>query len=721
MKKDFLLEIGCENLPSGYIDGAIDQLTGFFEDGFKAERLNFDSLYVTGTPNRLVGHVQGLPANQPAREEQVVGPPISAALDGEGNYTRAAAGFAERQGVPVGKLSRIRTERGEYLALVKKIKGKSTVSLLKEYLPRWISSIKFPKTMKWDDSGFRFARPVRWIMAYLGDKPLIFKTYSLDSKPVTRLSPYFEECLPVRGIEHYYSLLRENRVILDQKERRRKVEELAAASAAAVGGTIVEDEDLSAMVANLIESPVAMAGDFDKSFLKLPREVIITALKSHQRYFSVQGKGGKLKSNFIAFADGARKNKGEILKGYERVLQARLADAEFYYREDTSRPIEEMAGKLEGVVWLEGLGTLAGKSRRIGALSRWLVSSRREKDRGLDGTLARAAFLAKADVASEMVKDGKEFTMLQGYIGREYALVSGENRAVAEAIFEHYLPRFAGDEMPATPGGIYLSIADKLDTISGCFIQGLEPTGSQDPYALRRNAMGILRMLIEKELPVSLPAAIARSLELFAEEGLVSSPAGGEELGRKIEELFAQRFYTILRSQELDHDLITAVLAGAWELPGEARKMVMVLQDMRKSGTLTDFVLAMKRITNIIPPPLRKKSVSRAERYRLLEGLASGRVDELHFDSGLFEKESEGKLLEEVSRAAVKLVNLRQGGNRFRCFDILAGIVPAINRYFDEVLVNCENKRLRENRLFFLLNLWKVFGIYCNYSDVSGE
>ncbi|MCK4550272.1 MAG: glycine--tRNA ligase subunit beta, partial [Candidatus Krumholzibacteria bacterium] len=378
--------------------------------------------------------------------------------------------------------------------------------------------LRFPKVMKWDETDLRFARPVRWVMSLLGDKPLKFTLGGLTSAPATRLSPYFEESVAIEGQEHYFEALRKARIILDRGEREEKVRKEANKAARETGGILVDDAELYSMVANLIETPVAMVGSFDNKFLELPREVIVTALKSHQRYFSVQTKSGKLRANFIAFADGARKNKAEILKGYERVLQARLEDAGFYYREDTSIPLEKMSERLDGIVWLEGLGTLADKAGRTASLAEWICTAWKPGDAELTGRVKRAARLAKADLASEMVKDGKEFTKLQGYIGREYALAAGEDGEVADAVFEHYLPKFSGDSLPSTDTGTVLALADRLDTIAGCFIQGFEPTGSQDPYALRRQAVGILRICSEKGIPLEIPDALAFSLGQYGEE-----------------------------------------------------------------------------------------------------------------------------------------------------------------------------------------------------------
>lgn len=722
LKSDFLLEVGCENLPSTYLSGALTQLGEVFGDGLAAERIPFGEMHVLGTPNRLVVHLAGLSDKQEAAEERIIGPPATVGISPEGRYTKAAEGFAKSQGVSVKRLSTVEMEKGAYLAVTRRIRGRSTGAVLKERIPNWLGSIRFPKTMRWDGSGVRFARPVRWIVALFDDRVLRFTFGSLASGRETRLSLYREASVRVATVQEYFTVMRSNGVILDPLERKRTVGARARRMAARAGGHLVDDEELVGIVANLLESPVAMMGTFSDSFLTLPREVIVTALKSHQRYFSVEDEEGKLSARFIAFADGAKRNKRGILKGYERVLQARLADAEFYYREDTTRPLAEMARKLDTIVWLEGMGTLAQKAERLEKLAGWLHSRITGGEAKVADRLVRAALLAKADLASEMVKDGKEFTLLQGYIGREYAFHSGEDDEVAEAIFEHYLPRFAGDVLPRTYTGTVLSIADKLDTITGCFIAGFVPSGSQDPYALRRHVLGILRIAVEKGVSTPLHSAIDESLSLYAGEDLVD-PGRVEELAKSIGDFFTQRLNTILRKSGFDYDLVNAILASPWEIPSIARDMVEELQRMREKGVLTDLVLAMKRVANIIPRKIKETlSVERQDRdLTYIELLAGRNEEELGFRSSLFREAAEAALYDAVSFSSARMMTIERSGELAPAFEILASLVPPINRYFDEVLVNCEDDTLRKNRISFLSSIYRYISIYCDFSNIAGE
>jgi glycyl-tRNA synthetase beta chain len=586
-------------------------------------------------------------------------------------------------------------------------------------VPAWISSLRFPKVMKWDATELRFPRPVRWVMSLLGDGVLKFDLGGISSAPATRLSPYFEESVTIDGQQHYFEVLKEARIVLDRGKREEKVRSEAKKAAEGAGGILVDDDELCSMVANLVETPVAMAGSFDKKFLELPREVIVTALKSHQRYFSVEAKSGALKPGFIAFADGARKNKAEILKGYERVLQARLEDAGFYYREDTSISLEKMSERLDGIVWLEGLGTLTDKAGRTASLALRICGAWKPGDGELTGRVERAARLAKADLASEMVKDGKEFTKLQGYIGREYARAAGEDDEVAEAVFEHYLPKFSGDSLPATDTGTVLALADRLDTIAGCFIQGFEPTGSQDPYALRRQAVGILRICSEKGIPLEIPDTLSFCLGQYGEEAVASARRDRAELLGGMIDLFSQRLNSILRGEGYDYDIVAAVLTSPWQYPSAVEGVVGSLRGMRESGNLHDFALAMKRIVNILPKEFRRP-VSLEEGDKALREMAGDEAAARSFDPCLFNEESEKILFEGASVAAGRMLTLgpaESGGS----IGILAPMVPAVNSYFDEVLVNCEDESLKNNRIAFLLALSRVSGRFCNFLEVVAD
>jgi glycyl-tRNA synthetase beta chain len=719
VKRDFLLEIGCENLPSGYLDDAVAQLGKLAEEGLRSARIPFDRASALGTPKRLVVHVAGLSSKQEAAEERIVGPPSAIAVAADGTFTKAAEGFAKSQGVAVAALVRVKTPKGEYLAVLRRIRGRPTLAILEELIASWIAGIRMPKTMRWGSGGLRFGRPIRWIVCLYGDEVVPFTIGGLRSGRLTRFSPLFEDEVPVESTETYFSLMKKHGIMLDPAARRDLIRSEARRCASEHGGTLVEDDSLVGIVANLLESPVVLAGRYDESFLTLPREVIVTALKSHQRYFSAADESGRLVPLFIAFADGARRNVKGIAKGYERVLRARLDDAVFYYREDTARPFDEMAAKLEGIVWLEGLGSLAEKASRLEALALFLRELWNLGGEGLERSIRRAARLAKADLASEMVKDGKEFTALQGYIGREYARVSGEASEVSEAIYEHYLPRFAGDALPRGDASALLALADRIDTITGCFIMGLEPSGSQDPYALRRHAMGVLRIVIAREAGLSIMKALEKSIELYGGSS-TSAPRPRGALLAALREFFSQRMYTILRGEGVDQDLASALLAAPWEYPYALSEMASRLQGMRREGKLAPFVLAMKRVSNIIPRALREAFTPQAG-ARALSALAEKRAEELGVDPALFACDAERKLFDEVSRACAKLSEIERSKKAYESLAVLRSLVPHVNRYFEDVLVNCDDQKVRDNRIAFLSSSYNVFMLVCDFSLIAGE
>ena len=718
MKRDFLLEIGCENLPSGYVNELLAGLRGLVEESLRADRIPCDGFSVIGTPKRLVVHIAGVAPKQGAAEDRVVGPPVKVAIAPDGSFTKAAEGFAKSQGVSVDRLMRIETERGEYLAAVRREEGKTSISALRERVPRWIEGLRSPKTMRWNADAAPFARPIRWILCLYGKSAVKVRAAGLAAGRRTRLSPLSEASISVESPARYFALMKRSRIVLDPEERRGIVRAEAQRLAARSGGRLVEDEELVSIVANLLESPVALAGSYDASFLRLPREVIVTALKSHQRYFSIAGSDGALLPHFVSFADGIRRNAAGVVRGYERVLRARLDDAVFYFKEDTAKPFARMADTLSGIVWLEGLGSLADKARRIEALARFIRGAWGIEGERLDEHIGRAAMLAKADLASEMVKDGKEFTALQGYIGREYARVSGEAPEVADAIFEHYLPRFAGDRLPRGLVAELVALADKMDTITGCFIAGLEPTGSQDPYGLRRQALGVLRIVLGTEATFSLEDGVRRSVELFGEAAPASKRGNG--LAAAIREFYSQRFHAMLRSEGADHDLVAAVLAAPWEHPRAAAAMAAELQRLRSEGILEPFVLAMKRVANIIPKA-KKTGFTRDLGMRALDGFAEGRGGDLGFSTELFASEAEQLLYEDVARACVRLREARRSGRSELSLEILKSIVPGINRYFDDVLVNCEDENLKNNRIAFLVSSYMAISLFCDFSLIAGE
>ncbi|MGD8628716.1 MAG: glycine--tRNA ligase subunit beta, partial [bacterium] len=499
---DLLFEIGTEEIPPSYIRPALEALKSGVKASFDTLGIEFARIRTFGTPRRMVLIVDGVDERARDRRETVFGPPADRAFDSSGKPTPAAVGFAKKHGVDVGELKTGTTDKGEYVCVEKLTKGGMTVDEMGLILMFELNDgITFPKSMRWTSEPVRFARPVRWLTYVVDGKPgrdssgNSFSWGGIQAGDVTRGHRFHGKGeIKVKSSAQYLDDLKSNSVIVDHEERKLMVKDLIERAAAAADGSIVEDEELLERVTFTVEFPFAVLGDFSKEFLAMPSEVVITALREHQDFFSVCNSAGKLMPYFVAVADTGADPAGKIKLGNERVLKARLDDAHFFWQQDLKDGLSVMAKRLEHVVWQEQLGTLSEKSDRVSRLARSLSDA---AGFNVDAALERAASLCKADLTSLMVRE-KEFSSLQGAMGREYARESGEDEEVAAAIYEHYLPRFAGDDLPETETGSMLAIADKLDSIVGCFGVGLLPTGSEDPYALRRQAIGVVRILMEK-------------------------------------------------------------------------------------------------------------------------------------------------------------------------------------------------------------------------------
>ena len=504
MGKELLFEIGTEEIPSGYLPPALEDLKAVASRLLAEQRLTCAELRTLGTPRRLTLFVDGLIERQADQRREVVGPPKAVAFDAEGKPTKAAEGFARAQGVPVDSLQVRALDRGEYLVAVQEEKGARTREILVTLLPKLITALSFPKFMRWGEGTFRFVRPIRWLLALYDGRVVPFEVDGLK----TGMKTYGHRFLAPRGIrirsfQEYLDTLEERFVIVDPVRRRELVRTLAAEAAAAVDGRPVLDEALVETVADLVEFPTAVCGAFKPEYLELPREVIVTPMQKHQRYFPVVDAAGGLLPYFVTIANMRAKDMQLIREGNERVLRARLNDAEFFFREDRKRPLPDRLPDLRQVIFQEKLGSVAVKVERIQRLAAWIAE---RVDPATRAAAERAALLCKADLTTNMVK---EFPNLQGVMGREYARLSGEPPEVCQAIEEHYLPRFTGDRLPASAAGAAVALADRLDSIVGCFGVGLVPTGSEDPYALRRAALGVVQTILQWGFRLSLDEVVA--------------------------------------------------------------------------------------------------------------------------------------------------------------------------------------------------------------------
>jgi glycyl-tRNA synthetase beta chain len=701
MSKEFLLEIGCEEIPSDFIQPALAEFRERTTKLLSEARISASEVKVYATPRRWVVYIPDLPDHQEAFSEEILGPAKSIAYDAEGKPTRAALGFAKSQGMPVSALAIKRTPKGEYVSVLKTQKSQPTQKILQSLLPRLIGEIQFPKTMRWEGDT-RFARPVRWMMALYRGKIVPFRYAGLSSGNRSfghRLIS--DRAFTVRDFKPYIVLAKRHGVIVDQEERTQLIRRGLLRWAQSLGGRVLEDEELLTQATYMTEYPVVLRGSFPEDYLKLPSEVLITAMKEHQGYFSVIDRSGKLLPFFLCVINTKAKDTDMIRRGHERVLRARLEDARFYFEQDQKRPLAERTADLKGLTFQDRLGTMAEKTERLEALC---ISLSQIVDPQWIGSLKQAARLCKTDLLTGMVR---EFPNLQGIMGREYALHHKQPEAVAYAIAEHYLPRYGGDILPKTLPGKILAVSDKLDTLVGCFGIGLAPTGSQDPYGLRRSGLGLIRILIDNAfIKVSLGSMIDQAIGLYKEK--LTQPA--RKLKQEVLGFLAQRMDSYLRTQaastagdpaaawflgEFRGDLAEAVLSRPLENPLDVYQRFLALVQFHKSDEFEPLMLTFKRATRIIPAGF------------------TGAVD-----AALLKEKEELDLHAASHQSFQKMVSLMAGKKYPDALAELCRLRQPIDRFFDKVLVMDENRLVRENRLAILKAIGTLFEQFADFSRI---
>jgi glycyl-tRNA synthetase beta chain len=672
--KELLLEIGVEEIPSAYMPGILEELKDLSMRKLGEARLQYDSLQTYGTPRRIVLHVIGLQERQADALLENRGPKKAIAFDANGAPTKPCLGFARSQGLAPEDLE-IRTVGGiEYMFAVKKQIGVPAAELLPALLTSIITSIGFPKSMRWGYHSTRFARPIRWLLALYGDSIIDISIENVVSSNYTYghrfLSP---EPLQVNTISEYFKLLQENYVILDQEERCQMIRQQVADVAAGVGGVPVDSEKLLEENNYLVEYPTAFYGRFSPSYLQVPPEVLTTSMITNQRYFPIFDDQGKLMPGFIGIRNGTAHRLDLVTAGNERVLKARLEDALFFWNEDTKKPLAEFVPGLEKVMFHERLGSVMDRVKRLQKLAVFIG-----EQTGLSNTsdLERAAYLCKADLTTSMVY---EFTELQGVMGRYYARKSGENDEVSEAIFEHYLPRFAGDILPATETGIVLSLTEKIDNLTGCFCINIKPTGSQDPYALRRQALGVVNIILENGLNIELQDIIRHAYQSFLP---VNPDNSAENTINEVGEFLKQRLRGIMLDKGFTYDVIDAVFA----LPGcnlkEIVSRAQALQEFKKSPRWDDLMTVFNRSHNL-----------------------SKKWDSVQVNTEVFEHESEKVLYQNFLTTQSKVQSALQERDYTKAFLALADMRPALDTFFEAVMVMVEDDNLRAARLGLLKNI----------------
>jgi glycyl-tRNA synthetase beta chain len=685
---ELLFEIGTEEIPSGYIPPAMEDLRAVAGRLLQEHRLRFSSTRTLATPRRLALVVEGLAERQADARREVVGPTKAVAFDAEGNPTRAAEGFARGQGVPVDRLEVRALDRGEYVVAVQEEKGAPTPEVLLALLPKLVTSLSFPKFMRWGEGTFRFVRPIRWLLCLYGGKvvPVAIEGLKADAKTYGHrfLSP---RGVRVRGFQDYLEKLEEKFVIVDPGRRRDLIRKLATAAAAAVKGQAVLDDELVETITHLVEFPTVICGSFKREYLELPREVIITPMQKHQRYFPVVDAGGNLLPHFVAISNMRAKDMELIRQGNERVLRARLNDAEFFYRDDRKLPLAERVPHLTHLILQEKLGTMHDKVQRIGRLAARIAE---RVDPACRITAERAACLCKADLATTMVK---EFPNLQGIMGREYARLSGETAEVCQAIEEHYLPRFAGDTLARSNAGAVVGLADRLDSIVGCFGVGLMPTGSEDPYALRRAAQGAVQTILHRNFRAPLGAMVEDAREGFG--GRLNQNA--EKVRRDVLDFLRGRTQVLLADRGLPADVVESALSAGCDDLVDAARRAEALAVMRREADFGELSVAFKRVVGIVPKGFDRP----VEVARLVEG-------------------AERALYAQAAALKSEVDALVGAQDYLGALQQIAALKPMVDMFFEEVLVIGPDEGLTQNRFALLKAVWDLFARIADFTKLSG-
>ncbi len=695
--KELLIEIGTEELPPKALKRLAMAFADEIQAGLKDHDLPFEDINWYATPRRLAVIVQSLATAQEDREITRRGPALAAAYDQDGNPTRAAEGFAGSCNVNVEKLERLETEKGTWLVFHAFEKGKATVELVPEIIQKALNKLPIPKRMRWGNREAEFVRPVHWSIVLLGNEVVPCSIMDTDADKVT-YGHRFHHPRPIRlrSAKEYLSKLEEKgHVIADFEKRKALIESLVNKSAARLKGNAVIEPELLDEVTSLVEWPVAISGSFDKKFLDLPREVLTSSMQSHQRYFPVQSKDSDdLLSHFITVANIESKNKNEIKTGNEKVIRPRLTDAEFFWKRDSSKPLTDFSIHLKDVIFQKKIGTLADKTERVKQLAIYLAPLLNVKKRDA----GRAAELSKCDLFTEMVG---EFPELQGVMGRYYAILSGEDREVAQALDEQYMPRYAGDDVPSSHIGELLAIADKIDTIVGIFGIGQAPTGDRDPFGLRRAAIGIIRIISVSGHALNLADLIENSIAIYAE--VLVKPDDEEkksQLQSDVKQFFKERARYNLREQGFSAEEVEAVLDLYSDKPCEYLGRLNAVRQFMSLPEAVDLAEANKRIINIIT----KSSIDHINAIP---------------DVDLFETEQERKLFEATSLMAGKVNGFIENGNFTEAFHETAKLHSPVTDFFDKVMVNVDDERLRNNRFSLLKNIKELTNQVANISKLA--
>jgi glycyl-tRNA synthetase beta chain len=689
MGKELLLEIGTEEIPAAFLLKALRDMEEIARRELAANRICHGEIRTMGTPRRLFLAAEEVAERQEDQVIEKLGPARRVAFDEQGNPSRAAVGFARGQRIDVTMLETVTTEKGEYVCARKKITGEATEGLLPAILTKVITDLPFSKSMRWSDLEFRFARPIHWILALYDGRIVPFRIANVESGNTSRGHRFMSPAtFPVGNLEEYLAGTRDHFVIVDPVERKGIIREETEKAATAVGGRVLQSTELLETVTFLTEYPTVVCGNFDRDYLKLPQEVLITTMISHQKYFPLVDGKGALLPHFLAINNTLARDPSVVKRGNEKVIRARLSDARFFFEADRKIPLDRRVEDLRKVVFHTLLGTSYEKVMRFRQLAAWIAG---RIDPNLAGRVDRAALLAKADLDTQMVS---EFSELQGIMGREYALLAGEDPVVAKAIHEHYLPTAAGGDLPETDEGAIVSIADKTDTICGFFGVDLIPTGTADPYALRRQAFGIINIILAKHYSLSMDALIDESLAILGP--LLKRPS--DETKGAVLEFFKGRFENQLISQGHPYDVVDAILATGIDNLVVADEKIRAMAAFKSHPDFQPLAIAFKRVVNII------------------RGFQNGVVD-----PGLFSGTEEKNLHKAFLKIRDTVFMLISRGDYSGVLGELSRLREPVDAFFETVLVMAEDEKIRFNRLSLLEEISTLFHDVADFSRIVTE
>jgi len=709
-RKDFLLEIGMEELPPAYIVPAARALGSSLEDALKEAYPDCEEASLYTTPRRIAVFIRSLPVRQEDKSEIRVGPAMRIAYDENGELTKAGAGFARACGVDKEQLKVLQTDKGEYISAEILVKGKDTKDILQKAAHEALTNLSFPRSMRWNDKKTKFARPIRWLVALLGDEliDLKFGTVKADRYTYGNITGKKPEAIKIENIRQYPELLKKSFVLVDREQRRELIEEQVARLAEDVSGKVVWDDGLLDEITDITEYPTAVLAEFAKDYLQLPPRIINSTLAKNQKYVTISDDRDNLLNKFVFLANNLPEYAPETKLGNEKVVKARLDDALFYYNEDIAKSIEYFNNKLNNVLFQEKLGSVKEKTTRLIRICQFICSSLNINSQQWM-QIERAAEICKFDLATAMIAE-KEFTSLQGYMGHNYAKVWGEEEEVALAIEEHYQPIAMNDQIPSEMTGIVVSLADKMDTLCGIFSIGKIPTGSNDPYALRRAANGIVRILLEKELSLDLRQLMNTGMllienklrEVERESSANKTKETSEDKTKEniekatsaLWEFFGQRIDWLLQQKGIDYDIRNSVLAGDYSDLIRVWKSAAALSSVRNRDDFRELILSFKRVSNIIAA---EKTFGN---FRM----------ELAIEAAEKELHNETAKLDVIVRELIAKYEYEKTIEHF------IGLKDSIDKFFDEVLVNVPEVEIRNNR-YSLLN--KIREIFLNVGDLS--